>query len=398
LDAVTENRAPSIFITPLILFLVGIGLFVSLITAQLTLTYLCVLLFSVTVGAKTWSRLGLSRLHSDLRTDRKKLFPDETFTLTVEVENRKLLPIWLQIKVPLAGMLRADSENSPLKKNSGLLSYQRVAFEWRLTAQRRGVYCIGPIEVEAGDPLGFFPESKTANYHEIIVYPRLIPLNPVALPRRDFYGKPAINGLVEDRTYIHGVRDYQCGRPARYIHWKASARYDHLMEKLCEPAQRERVLILVMADRFAEDQTGESFESCLETAASLAVQCDRMRFPVGLATNSRLRGGGKQTVKISRNPGQLSEILEAMARFEPEPATNMIELLRRGGGLSPTVTGVCFTYDLDAGSLELFQYFKYYRIPMVLVVCNGRAKVVTAETNRTEAIYRLDDIRSHGTA
>jgi hypothetical protein len=60
------------------------------------------------------------------------------------------------------------------------------------------------------------------------------------------------------------------------------------MEKVCEPAQREKILILVRVGCFADDQTGESFESCLEVAASLAVQLDRLRYSVGLAINGRL--------------------------------------------------------------------------------------------------------------
>lgn len=392
----SEDRIPSAYTMSLTLFLVGFGMFVALLTDQSALTFLCAMVFSMVAGAKAWSRVGLSRMRSELRLDKKKMFPDETLGLTVTADNKKFFPVWLQVKIPLGEALRTGSEQGPLKQDSGLLSYQRVEFEWQVTELRRGVHPIGPVQLEAGDLLGFYTSEKKADGSDIIVYPRLVALSRIPLPRRDFFGKPGINSPVEDPTYIHGTRDYQCGRAARYIHWKASARHGRLMEKLCEPAEREKVLILVRADRFDEDPSGESMESCLEVAASLAVRLDRLRFSVGIATNARLQGSDRATVRISRSPAQLSQVLETMARIEPQPTGELIGVLRRGPTLSWTVTAVCFTYKFDAGSLALRQYFKDRKIPLVTVVCERSADVDTIRTDAEEGVYRLDSIREGG--
>jgi uncharacterized protein (DUF58 family) len=225
-----------------------------------------------------------------------------------------------------------------------------------------------------------------------------VPLNPIQLPRRDFFGIPGVRSPIEDPIYIHGTRDYQCRKPARYIHWKASARHNRLMEKICEPAEQEKILILICTDHFSSDHTGESFERSLEVAASLAVQLERMRFAVGLVTNGRLKGGGRAALKISRSPGQLSDVLETMARLEPAPTGEMIDVLQRGLILPWGVTGVCFTYRLDAGSLALNQFFKHRSIPMVMIVCDQAADLTAAETKTSEQIYRLDDLRVKGPA
>lgn len=395
----TEDNLSSAYTLPLILALVGLGLFVALLTRQSSLTFLCILVFTMAAGAKAWSRLSIARIQSELRVDKKKMFPAETLTLSIGVANNKILPVWLQVRVALKGAMRTASGKTALKKDSGLLWYQRVSFSWQLTALKRGVHRIGPVALEVGDLLGFYPAMKqTPDFHDVIVYPRLVQLNPVRFPRRDFFGIPGVRSPIEDPIYIHGAREYQCRRPARYIHWKASARHNRLMEKVCEPAEQEKILMLVCTDRFSSDRTGESFEHALEVAASLAVQLDRTRFAVGLATNGRLKGGGKAVVKISRNPGQLSDILETMARLEPVPAGDMVDILQRGLTLPWGVTGVCFTYRLDAGSLALNQYFKHCNIPMVMIVCDHTADLTAAETMTKEKIYRLDDIRAKGPA
>jgi uncharacterized protein (DUF58 family) len=158
--AESEDRFPSAYTMALTLYLVGFGMFVALLTDQSALTFLCVMVFSMVAEAKAWSRLGLSRIRSELRFDKKKMFPDETLGLTVTADNKKILPVWLQVKIPLGEVMRVGSGPGPLKQDSGLLSYQRVEFEWQVTELRRGVHPIGPVQLEAGDPLGFFVSKK----------------------------------------------------------------------------------------------------------------------------------------------------------------------------------------------------------------------------------------------
>ena len=102
----TEERIPSAYTLPLILVLVGLGLFVALLTRQSSLTFLCILVFTMAAGAKVWSRLSIARIQSDLRVDKKKMFPAETLTLSIGVENNKILPVWLQVRVALKGAMR----------------------------------------------------------------------------------------------------------------------------------------------------------------------------------------------------------------------------------------------------------------------------------------------------
>ena len=113
-----EERVPSIFIVPLILFFVGLLLFVALLNGQRNLALLTVLIFVMVAGAKIWARLSLSGIRCYMDADKKKVFPDEKLTLKIKAENQKFLPVWLQMKVPVDGSLDPLSHQSLLSQLS----------------------------------------------------------------------------------------------------------------------------------------------------------------------------------------------------------------------------------------------------------------------------------------
>ncbi|HUT72735.1 MAG TPA: DUF58 domain-containing protein [Desulfatiglandales bacterium] len=389
-----EYRVSSIFIVPLIVFFVGVLLFIALLHGQRDLTIFAILILGVVTGARLWSRYGLSGIRCYSAVDRDKVFPGERLSLTVRVENAKFLPVWLQMTVPVASPLHPGSDEAAFTEESGLLWYQKARFEWDLVAQRRGVHRVGPPYIKAADIFGFFPRQREE--HEslhVIVYPRLVPLRPISLPRRDLFGVPGSKSPVQDPVYILGTRDYQQWRPARYIHWKASARHNRLQEKVFEPSEQEKVLLAVEVSHFAKNNAEEGFEHTLEVVASLAVRLDQRGFAVGLVTNGAVDGGGPTIVPIARNPGQLPAILEALARLHMEAKWDLIAMLRDTFKLSWGVSCVHFSYEEDAKTQHTEGYLLNRKVPTVRVVCrSGPASGAYKRTGRGK-IYHLYEIR-----
>lgn len=371
------------------LLIVGVILPFALAARQSAMTVLCCLIVAMIVGAKTWSRLSLSKVSHVARIDRARLFPGEVVTLSVAVSNAKLLPVWLCVRVPPSAALRLGPSSSALQRDTGLSSYQRVSFDWQLRAERRGVHVLGPIRLETSDPLGFYPRREAGSSCRVVVFPRIVPLRSIALPRRDFYGRTSGASPVEDPTYIRGLREYQAGRAARRIHWKASARHARLMEKVCEPTSQPSVMIVVQVDGFAADSSGDVLESCLEVVASLALQLERSRFSVGLITNAQLTDGGDPITTVSRDPGQLSRILDTLARIEPAPACELLDLLRGRLDWAPTTTALCFTHRESSRSHELQAFMRQRRVPSLEVVCDAGAPSSTVDALEC----RLADLR-----
>lgn len=363
---VEVRRVPSLYLTGFVLIFVGAFLFAALLNARRDLAIASILVFAVVVGTKLWTKWSLSSIRCHAVVDRYRLFPGEKLRLRVGVENGKLLPIWLNVTVPVAGALRTSDGAERATGESGLLWYQGARFEWELTAEKRGVHALGPPRLSSGDLLGFYPREKNlGEVNEVIVYPRLVPLRSFPLPRRDFFGVPGAASPVQDPVYILGTRDYQSGRPARYMHWKATARHHRLQEKIFEPTEQEKVLLVIETDQFAKYTAQDEFEETLEVVASVVLWLDQHGCAAGLLTNGAMTGGYSPIVPITRNPGQLPSILEALARLRMEPADALLEILRRGPGLPWGTSCLYFALDDGGAAHAAREHFAYRNAPIL---------------------------------
>jgi uncharacterized protein (DUF58 family) len=387
-----ERGIPTVFVIPFIQLVVVALLFLSLLFGQRNMTALTILVLGMAGGTKLWAMMSLKGLKCRLAVDKRKMFAGEKLTLRIQVENGKLLPLLLQIKVPVDPSLHPSSTETVLTKETSLLWYQRFHFQWELTARRRGVHQIGPLTIFAGDPFAFFSRRERAgdSYH-ILVYPRLVPLKSFPLPRHDFFGCPGAKSPVNDPVYILGTRDYQPGQSARYIHWKASARHDILQEKVFEPTKQEKVLLVVDVEQFAAANARRNFERTLEVVASLALKLDRGGHAVGLVTNGMLTGGGSSVVAIARSHRQLPAILEVLARLEMKPRMGLVEMMRSGLNLTWGVSGACFSYD-DGAIAAAEQYFSNRKTPVVFFLSRRQASSEKDRPKLRREIRRIGDI------
>jgi uncharacterized protein (DUF58 family) len=390
----TDRALPSIFFIPLVLAVVGLFLFMALLNGQRDLTVLCLTLLGVAAGAKLWTRWSLAGIECSVGLDRRRVFPGEKLVLKATAANRKILPVRLEVRTPVGGLLHGDAAETAVKAETGLLWYQKASFRWELTALRRGIHKIGPVGIVSGDLFGFFPKEKEmAETIEVVVYPRLIPLKTLSLPRRDFFGIPGAESPVDDPVYILGTRDYQHGRPAKYIHWKATARHHKLQEKIFEPSAQEKILLVVDVGPFARDGAAEAFEHMLETVASVAVRLAERGCAVGLATNGRMAGEGSFIVPVTRNPRQLAILLEALARIQMEPSHGLIEMfclhLRIPWG------GSClyFALEKDETAQAARDYFTRRQVPFLFYRRDDRADSAAAGAAGPQVVERSDDHR-----
>ena len=388
-----EVRLPTALVIPLIQIVVAVFLFMALLNGQRDLTVLGLLVVTLMAGTKIWSRLSPAKIHHLTLLDKPRAFAGETVTFTTQIRNAKILPVLARLTASFSTDLPAAEGSAGLRKSCSLLWYQETRFTWSLTALRRGVYRIGPSELAVGDLFGFYStDTEPAAPREVIVYPRLIPLRPIRLPRRDLFGIPGVKGPIEDPIYVYGTREYQSGRPARYIHWKASARFARLQEKICEPAAQEKILLIVAVDRFHQHQAKADFEKILEVAASAAVRFDQAGFAVGLVTNGELKGGGSLVLPISRGAGQMPKILETLARVQMTPAADMGDLLQRGLNLPWGTTGLSLSYDLGGCGSEIVAFFHHRGTPLVSIVCRPGTQPGENQGTQSALVLALEEV------
>ena len=390
---IRNSGVATILVIPLAQYLVGIVLFIALVKGERDVILLCLFAFGIVFGARLWSQKSASRLTCRLTLEKRRVFPGDRVGLDLNAENAKFLPVWLQVGLSVDNNIRQADPDAPLTRDCSLLWFQRACFHWDFSAQTRGVCQIGASGVKVGDPFGFFPRIQpNDDTLQLIVYPRLIPLKACALPRRDFFGVPGAESPVQDPVYMLGTRDYQHRQPAKHIHWKASARYNQLQEKVFEPTAQEKVLFLIDVENSSDGPEEECFERSLEVAASLAVRLDREGYAVGLMTNGTLQTGGTPITPVSRRPQQLSAILEVLAKVQPKVRENLLDTLRRRPIMGAGISCLHFSCQESATTLKIGEYLRNRKIPMQCIFARTASDDSKTVQTPWKKIYYLEDI------
>ncbi|MFC1819677.1 DUF58 domain-containing protein [Thermodesulfobacteriota bacterium] len=336
--------------------------------------------------------MSLSGVTCNYKLDKRRVFPDETFNLETDIANNKFVPVWLRVRLAVNSAIRLAANKAELSQQCGLLWHQRVSFNWDMIALKRGLYPIGPPVVSTGDLLGFFPQEKKETAMNIIVYPRIVPLKPFELEKKDLFGVPGKKSPVQDPIYILGTRDYQHSQPARNIHWKASARHSRLQEKIFDPSEQEKVLLVIDVEGFAQHQAEAEFEKALEVLASMAALLDRQGFAYGLVTNGTVKGGKTSIVPMACNPQQLTTILEILARLQMKAENDILAIFKQDTPLPWGVSCAMFDYAADSTTYNKEAYLRYRKVPTTFLLSRLAPSHETNPNQLKSPVCLLDDL------
>ncbi|MHB1415387.1 MAG: DUF58 domain-containing protein [Chloroflexota bacterium] len=317
----------------------------SLATRNGLLLFVSLAVLLVALVSRLWERHCFTGVEYRRHFSQRRAFFGEEVELTVEVVNRKVLPLaWLEVEdeVPgavsfLSGRLSASHKagRNLLMNLFSLRWYERIRRRYRLRCDARGYHTFGPIRLRSGDLFGFTTKDLVLEQEDhILVYPRVVPVTQLGLPARDPFGdRRSRQRLFEDPLSVAGIREYRYGDSLRRVHWKATARAQQLQVKLYEPTTTYRLVIFLNMNTFGEDWWSFAFDhSLLEfsitVAASVASWAMESGYQVGLYANGNARkSDSKVAIPASRDPEQLTHILEALAAVLPFAAMPLEDLI-----------------------------------------------------------------------
>ena len=371
-------------------------LFLALLFDVIELTLFSLIILTMSFGSYLWSRISLNNVKCSIELNRLRLFPGEKLKIGIRAINSKLLPVRFGVNLFIPRTISGTDTGQWIAEETGLLWFQQSVFFSDLRPNKRGVYDLGPPILRGGDLFGFFFRKKvTTEQFEIVVYPRIVSIRPILIPKKEFYGIPGARSPVEDPIYVFGTRDYQPGRPARGIHWKASARHHRLQEKLCEPAEQEKVLILLDVDQFENQPAREDFERSLEVIASLVLQMDLRGIAIGFVTNAHIHGGRPKIIPISRSPMQMQVILETLARVKinkkPDP---LMDLISKGYNIPWGVSCLYFAYQISKQTRSARAFMKHRKIPIRFIMTQRSGAFEMPEDSKEEDACYLNNLLS----
>jgi uncharacterized protein (DUF58 family) len=141
---------------------------------------------------------------------------------------------------------------------------------YRVPTEQRGVFGLGPLALQLGDPFRLASLCLTgAPATRLVVYPRIdrIPAPPHTQgddPRSGADHRSFLSRRGED---FYALRAYQVGDDLRRVHWPSTARLDELMIRQEEMPWQGRASVLL--DLRKTVHTPESLEVAVSAAASV---------------------------------------------------------------------------------------------------------------------------------
>jgi uncharacterized protein (DUF58 family) len=200
---------------------------------------------------------------------------------------------------------------------------------YSLPTAKRGVFELGPLELELSDPFGLSRVITIGSpASSLTVHPRVDPIRARqvrAEPDPDMRVALPILGRVGDEFY--GLREYRTGDDLRRVHWASTARTDELMIRQPENLLQGRMTVAVDL-RSAVHDPG-TFEACLSAAASVIMAAIRSRIHVRLVATTGIDSGFGATAAHG------AALLDLLAAAEARPGSSLLEDLRLGAGGGP---------------------------------------------------------------
>lgn len=193
---------------------------------------------------------------------------------------------------------------------------------------RRGHYRLGPLIVQAHDPLGLCSITRLVPAElDVIVYPRPLPIPELVLGgglgRQHNEVRPI--GHVGETAEFHGIRPYVQGDDLRNVHWKATAHTGKLAIKEFE--YRVSGAVQVVLDLQRGVHGGERDFSTLEVSVTLAASL--LNHVLNSGNQAGLLATGAKLISLPPESGQrqMHRALEALALAKDDGAVSIAQAL-----------------------------------------------------------------------
>ena len=322
-----DNRILRAIWAPITILVVILGVAVDEIIVSLVAAIVLVAGWA----AWTWTRYALHRLTTNVEISQTHAFVGEELGLRLRIENRKIIPLTsLQVRVNLPEILEPSNqpfsqlhESGPQEgvvvRSTTMRWYERLIWDYQIPLITRGHFQLARVDVKSGDLFDVYRRERTDDAeHTLWVYPEVIPLERLSLPRLRPQGdQRGGERLFEDPTRLQTIRDYRPGDPLKKVDWKATARRQALQSRVYDPSSDLIAMVALNVSTLPhawQGFFGDIFERAVSVAASLANDYSNERVPVGLLANCTWPGHDTAIrVPASRAPGQMTRILEALA-------------------------------------------------------------------------------------
>ncbi len=258
--------------------------------------------------------------------------------------------------------------------------------ELEVPCPQRGVYKLGPVRVEASDPLGLYRLGQTAGpVQRLIVHPVTVDLPGFVLLPADLPGEGSVHLRSQHiTTSAYSVRDYVAGDSLNRIAWKSTARHQRLIVKEFEMEPANNIWVLADLERRANaGPAGRAIEeTTITVAASIARRYIDDGHPVGLLAS----GNERFAIAPDRGANHLLRIFDALAELRAHGTTSLFDLIADFQMRAGRYTSVAIvTPATDDAWVDGVRHLLLRHVRITVVVVDGDP----ASASHPDAAYQI---------
>ncbi len=217
---------------------------------------------------------------------------------------------------------------------------------YRLPAEHRGIFAVGPLRAEVNDAFGLWSKVTTiAPAIELTVYPAVETLVSAVHTQGDdpTSGAPRPATVGPTGEDLYGLRPYEVGDDLRRVHWPSTARTGELVVRQLELPWQGRATVLLDVRTTAHTDT--TLEAAVSAAASILAAAWGEGALVRLTTTDGTDSG------FAAGHTHFDAVMEHLAVVGPGRADGLDAVVgglhRAGNGGSLTVITTAAAHDSD---------------------------------------------------
>ncbi|TFH20204.1 MAG: DUF58 domain-containing protein [Acidimicrobiales bacterium] len=187
-----------------------------------------------------------------------------------------------------------------------------------IPTRRRGVFDVGPFEIERIDPFWLtVGRRRDAGVASVIVHPKIYDLvGPHGAVRAVENESVLRRATADPLSGFVSMREYIAGDDPRMIHWPTTARVGTLMVR--EHVEVRRPEFTIVLDTAPTAATPDDFEEAVDVVATLAVHAIRIGLDVVVRTTDS-NHAGRPTPLVSD-----AAVLDLLTPVQPSDATSLL--------------------------------------------------------------------------
>ena len=261
--------------------------------------------------------LYVKNLQTKIKVERKisqlKVNCREQIFITFTIKNFSRLSVFLCYYFDQAPYFYIYND-----KNQDIISLRPKEIRqisYKVSAQNRGLYHIGPVKIRTSDPLGLFLlENEIPAPLEITVRPARIKLQTQLFPGIPQGCLKIKNPVYEDITMRRSIREYQYGDEQKRINWRASAKYQKLFTNQFEDSYDVPVFVFLnlAKDDYELHTWSYHTEKAIEIAGNIVEKTREKKQRCGFAAYA------SDFPYLAPNHNQADYILDLLAVIKPE--------------------------------------------------------------------------------